>query len=92
MSPSGARYDFKHLKTAELLLRKGTNPDHRHWKGFTLLHDFAFEGDVDKCRLLIEHGADSTIVDEEYNLTPLGYARHFGRDEVAEWFFRSLLV
>jgi hypothetical protein len=83
VSKWGARYYFKHCDTAEYLLRKGMNPNHKNWREFTLLHDFAFTGDARKVELLLDHGADIDAVDEEYHSTPLGYAARWGRDEVA---------
>ena len=40
-------------------------------------------------RFLIDHGADLAIRDKEYGGTPLGWARHAGRQEAVE-FLRSL--
>ena len=37
----------------------------------TLLHDVAWEEDVRKARLLLEHGADINAVDDEFRSTPL---------------------
>ena len=48
----------------------------------TLLHDMAFDGDVRKASLLLDHGADINAIDDEYQSTPLGYAAHFGRREL----------
>jgi len=46
------------------------------------LHDMAFTGDLQKARLLLDHGADIDAVDEEYRSTPLGYAARWGRREI----------
>ena len=80
----GARYYFERYDTAELLLKRGMNPNHMNWRRFTLLHDMAFVGDGGKAQLLIDYGADINAVDEEYQSTPLGYAAHFGRREVVD--------
>jgi uncharacterized protein len=82
LSKWGARYYFKHYETAAFLLENGMNPNHMNWRRFTLLHDMAFTGDLQKARLLLDHGADLDAVDEEYRSTPLGYAARWGRREM----------
>jgi hypothetical protein len=82
LSKWGARYYFKHYETAAFLLENGMNPNHMNWRRFTLLHDMAFTGDLQKARLLLDHGADIDAVDEEYRSTPLGYAARWGRGEM----------
>ena len=67
---------------AAFLMESGMNPNHMNWRRFTLLHDMAFTGDVRKASLLLDHGADLNAIDDEYQSTPLGYAAHFGRQEV----------
>jgi ankyrin repeat protein len=54
----GAHCYFKHYQTAAFLLENGMNPNHKNWREFTLLHDMAHVGEVEKSRLLIDHGAD----------------------------------
>jgi ankyrin repeat protein len=83
LSKWGARYYFKHLDTAKFFLENGMDPNHMNWREFTLLHDFAFTGDTEKIKLLLDFGADINAVDEEYHTTPLGYAQHFGNDSAA---------
>jgi ankyrin repeat protein len=63
-------------------MENGMNPNHMNWRRFTLLHDMAFTGDVQKARLLLDHGANINAIDEEYQSTPLGYAAHWGKREV----------
>jgi uncharacterized protein len=82
LSKWGARYYFKHLEIAKLLLDNGMNPNHMSWREFTLLHDMGFTGDVEKAILLLDYGADIDAVDEEYYSTPLGYAAHWGHREL----------
>jgi ankyrin repeat protein len=82
LSKWGARYYFKHHEIAALLLEKGMNPNHMNWRRFTLLHDMAFTGDIHKARLLLDHGADINAIDDEYQSTPLGYAAHWGKQEM----------
>lgn len=78
VSKWGARYYLKHYETAAFLLERGMNPNHMNWREFTLLHDMAHAGDVDKARLLIQHGADVNHIDDEFCSTPLGYAARWG--------------
>jgi len=82
LSKWGARYYFKRYETAAFLLENGMNPNHMNWRRFTLLHDMAFIGDLQKARLLLDRGADIDAVDEEYRSTPLGYAARWGRREI----------
>ncbi|HEV8590756.1 MAG TPA: ankyrin repeat domain-containing protein [Pyrinomonadaceae bacterium] len=82
LSKWGARYYFKDLETGKFLLEAGMNPNHMNWREFTLLHDMAFTGDVEKARLLLDHGADFDAIDDEYSSTPLGYAARWGNREI----------
>jgi uncharacterized protein len=43
----------------------------------------AHAGDVEKGRLLLDHGAEVDAIDGEYQSTPLGFAARWGRREVA---------
>lgn len=54
----------------------------------TALHQAAFAGNLDLVRLLLDLGADPSIVDTSFGSTPLGWAEHNKRDQVAE-FLRS---
>jgi hypothetical protein len=83
LSKWGARYYFKHYEIAKFLLDNGMDPDHMNWREFTLLHDMAFTGEVEKARLLLDHGADINAIDGEYSSTPLGYAARWGNKDMA---------
>jgi ankyrin repeat protein len=50
----------------------------------TDLHVAAERGNVELARTLLELGADPDIPDKHYRSTPLGWARYFGQDAVAE--------
>jgi ankyrin repeat protein len=50
----------------------------------TALHEAVWRNDLAMIRLLLELGADPTIADTEHNATPLGWAEHLGRHEIAE--------
>jgi ankyrin repeat protein len=82
LSKWGARYYFKHYEIAAFLLGNGMNPNHMNWRRFTLLHDMAYVGDVQKARLLLDHGAEINPIDDDYCSTPLGYAARWSRREM----------
>ena len=66
----------------DLLLERGaTTPDESNWLKRTILHEFAYRGEVEKVKLLIEFGADVDWVDMEYRSTPLGFAARGGQAE-----------
>lgn len=80
----GCIYYFLHVNVAKHLLDKGTNPNHKNWHHTTLLHDAVYSGSVEKAQLLLEYGADTNAIDEEYRSTPLGLAARAGRLELVE--------
>jgi ankyrin repeat protein len=85
ISKWGRYYYFKHTEIAKVLLENGMNPNHMNWHHVTLLHDMAHEGDLEKARLLVDHGADINALDEEYRSTPLGVAARWGNAEMVEF-------
>ena len=82
LSKWGARYYFKHYDVAQFLVNNGMNANHRNWREFTLLHDMAHTGEVQKAGLLLDHGAEINAIDDEYSTTPLGYAARWGHREI----------
>jgi ankyrin repeat protein len=50
----------------------------------TALHQAAWEGDLDRIRLLLDAGADSSITDRRFGSTPLGWAEHAYQCEAAD--------
>ena len=85
VSKWGCSYYLNKFEVAKHLLEKGMNPNHMNWHRTTLLHDFAHKGDMEKARLLVEHGADINAIDEEYRSTPLGLAARAGQKEIIEF-------
>jgi hypothetical protein len=53
--------------------------------GVTALHYAAGAGDAAMVQLLLEHGADPTIRDTEFDHPPLEWARFFGQDHVIKY-------
>lgn len=53
--------------------------------GASSLHYASAFGPLEVVRLLVEHGADVTRLDGQWNTTPLGWAEYFGRADVAEY-------
>ena len=75
-------YYFKNYDSAVFLLEHGMNPNLMNWRRFTLLHDLAFKGELRKIELLLDHGAEIDLIDEEFCSTPLGFAARWGRRDV----------
>ncbi len=78
-----------HADVVELLLDADEDPNRFNPKGFhahsTPLHQAALGGHANVVRLLVEHGARLDIPDTVYQGTPLGWAIHGGRVEVADY-------
>lgn len=51
----------------------------------TALHEAALRGNMPLIALLVELGADRTIVDTEFNSTPSGWADHGGNPDAARY-------
>lgn len=51
----------------------------------TPLHEAALHGHIEMAKLLIEHGADTTIRDPYYYAPPIGWAEYNGREEMVEF-------
>ena len=51
------------------------------WRA-TPLHEAAMRGDVELARVLLAAHPDLAVRDAEFDATPLGWARHFERDEM----------
>ena len=82
-----AQYGYAEI--AQLLLDAGADPNryspvggHSH---ATPLHQAALAGHQDLVRLLVERGARRDIKDIHYNATPLEWAEHAGRTDIAEY-------
>ena len=82
VSKWGREYFFKHYDIALFFLEDGTDPNHLNCHHTTLLHSMAQEGNLQKARLLLDHGADLDPIDEEFRSTPLGLAARWGRREM----------
>lgn len=65
------------------LLATGAAVDEVGEHGRTALHHAAASAPLDVVRALVDAGADPTARDEQFSLPPAGWARYFGRDDVA---------
>lgn len=78
-----------HADVVRLLLDAGEDPDRYNPDGFhahsTPLHQAALAGHLGVVRLLAERGARLDLKDTVYHATPLGWAVHGGRTEVADY-------
>jgi ankyrin repeat protein len=72
-----------------LLLDTGEDPNRYNPKGFhahsTPLHQAAYAGRANVVHLLVERGARLDIRDTIHQSTPLGWANHGGRTEIADY-------
>jgi ankyrin repeat protein len=66
---------------ATLLIAAGADVNARHQGGFTPLHTTAHIGDVDLTRLLLDHGADPSVANDD-GKTPADIARAQGHAAV----------
>ncbi len=64
-------------------LDAGLSPDSRFDAGMTPLLAAVSRGQLETVKLLIERGADPTLRDETFRLTPLGVAALFGVTDIA---------
>ena len=79
------------VEAAAWLLDHGADPDLRHdWGGeghgvqAVAMHLAAQHGAVDCLNLLLDRGADPTVVDAAHGGTPLGWAEHGGATAAVE--------
>ena len=80
------------LSAAEWLLDHGANVNQRgtfggpdHGQGVTACHIAAQSGHLEMVKLLVSRGTDLSIEDELHGGRPIGWARHGGQTEVAEY-------
>lgn len=71
-----AAVDFGHADIASWMLSNGANPNARSPVGSreTALHSAAWNGDLAMVKILVEAGADASLIDEEHVSTPLGWS------------------
>jgi ankyrin repeat protein len=63
-------------QAVRLMLEAGWPPDARGQHNGTALHWACFHGNAAMARDLLRHGAPVNVKGDEYNATPLGWARH----------------
>ena len=62
-----------------VLIEQGARVDTRDNINRTPLHATAIRGNLHLAKLLMEHGADSSVRDTKYNLTPAEWAEKYER-------------
>ena len=67
--------DINRVEAVPLLTSLGFDVNAK-LEGHTALHTVAWNGDIDAARLLLAAGADTTVRDDSYDATPLGWAEH----------------
>jgi len=65
------------------LLAQDADVNARFHTGATALHAAAAMGHLDVVRYLLDHGADRTLIEDVWNSSAAGFARHFGHALVA---------
>ena len=78
-----------HARVVRLLLATGGDPDRYNPEGHhahsTPLHQAVWANHLDVVRLLVEHGARLDLRDRVYEGTPLDWAIHGARNEIADY-------
>jgi hypothetical protein len=78
----GAAADLGRWDLVESLVLDGADVNAAH-EGRTALHQAAAGADLETVRFLLDHGADPSGKDAVFDGTPLDWALHFGRTEIA---------
>lgn len=60
------------------LLASGFDPNRPGWLGQTALHHYAGRGETEAVKLLLDHGANPNVLDDEHTGTPLAWAAAAG--------------
>jgi ankyrin repeat protein len=71
------------LELARLVLEAGAQPNAKQQGGFTALHEAAANGNLTLIELLLKHGGDAEIENDQ-GLSPAALAREKGRSAAAE--------
>jgi ankyrin repeat protein len=83
VSPLGAALSRGYLKTAKILYERGAEVDVQGSDNRTPLRAASRSGHLEIVQWLLSCGANSTVRDEEYGLTPLHVAAIWGHVEVS---------
>lgn len=91
--PSHAPHAGEHrLAAVQLLLAAGADPNQANDRGWTPLHQPAYRNDPEMATILIEAGANVSMVAHGDGGTPLAVALFWGNREVADVLARSGVV
>ena len=80
---------LEQIQLARQLLRHKADVNAKDRYGWTALRRAAVRGHEAVVQLLLDRGADLTVRDEAYNVTPLGWALYLKKEPVAELLRRS---
>ena len=72
------------ISVLEYFIRKNVSVNTISFQGQTGLHEAAYRGKQSTLKFLLDHGADPTIKDKQFNSTPLGWAEAGGREDFIE--------
>jgi ankyrin repeat protein len=74
-----------HAVSAELLIRQGANPHMTDEQGRTLLHQAAYDGNIENMRWLLEQYNFSLDAQDYYGNTPAHLAAMNGHEGAIRW-------
>jgi ankyrin repeat protein len=77
--------EARNWSTVRLLIDLGFGVDGVTSAGATALHHAAAAGELSIAHLLVEHGADHTAREPEFNAQPAGWARYFKKEEIQRY-------
>ena len=72
------------VRTVQLLLDLGANPDLSAKNGRVALHEAAWSGRSQVIELMLERGASPDVREKDHNATPAGFANHAGQFDVRD--------
>ncbi|WP_026411197.1 ankyrin repeat domain-containing protein [Actinomadura oligospora] len=77
--------EARNWATVRVLVELGFDVNGVSAAGATALHHAAAAGELSIVRLLVEHGADHTVREPEFNAQPAGWAQYFKKPETRKY-------